>query len=173
MWFATCETTARIFANVVPLAQIPPVRGHVNDPRPVVLFDGDCAFCNATVRWTVKRDPLARLSFAPLASDAARRVVALGDPARDFDSLPDAIVLVDRAGVHTASTAVLRLARHLRFPWPALAVALLVPRPLRDAAYQVFARNRRRWFGRADACEIAPPGLAARMLEADKVPRGE
>ncbi|MXX72422.1 MAG: DUF393 domain-containing protein [Gemmatimonadetes bacterium] len=152
---------------------MPPVRGHVNDPRPVVLFDGDCAFCNATVRWTVKRDPLARLSFAPLASDAARRVVALGDPARDFDSLADAIVLGDGAGVPTASTAVLRLARHQRFPWPALAVALLVPRPLRDAAYQVFARNRRRWFGRADACEIAPPGLAARMLEADKVPRGE
>lgn len=138
----------------------------MKDPRPVVLFDGDCAFCNATVRWTVRRDPLARLSFAPLASGAARRVVALGDPARDFDSLPDAIVLVDRAGVHTESTAVLRLARHLRFPWPALAVALVVPRSLRDAAYQVLARNRYRWFGRADACEIPPPGLAARMLDA-------
>ena len=137
----------------------------MEDPRPVVLFDGDCAFCNATVRWTVKRDPLARLRFAPLATDAARRVVALGDPACDFDSLPDAIVLVDRAGVHTASTAVLRLARHLGFPWPALTVALLVPRPLRDAVYQVFARNRVRWFGRSDACEIPPPSLAARMLD--------
>ena len=137
----------------------------MEDPRPVVLFDGACAFCNATVRWTVKRDPLARLRFAPLASAAARRVVALGDPDCDFDSLPDAIVLVDRAGVHTASTAVLRLARNLRFPWPALTVALLVPRPLRDAVYQVFARNRVRWFGRADACEIPPPSLAARMLD--------
>ncbi len=137
----------------------------VKDPRPVVLFDGDCAFCNATVRWTVKRDPLARLRFAPLGSAAAPRVVALADPGFDFDSLPDAIVLVDRGGVHTASTAVLRLVRHLRFPYPALAVALLVPRPLRDAAYRVFARNRLRWFGRADECEVPPPSLAARMLD--------
>lgn len=138
----------------------------MKDTRPVVLFDGDCAFCNATVRWTLKRDPLARLRFAPLAADAARRAVALADPDLDFDSLPDAIVLVDRTGVHTASTAVLRMARHLSLPWPALTIALIVPRPLRDAVYQVFARNRYRWFGRADACEIPPPGLAARMLDA-------
>ena len=145
----------------------------MNDPRPVVLFDGDCAFCNATVRWTVKRDPLARLRFAPLASGAARRVVALADPDCDFDALPDAIVLADRDGVHTESTAVLRLARRLRFPWPALALALVVPRSLRDAPYRLFARNRYRWFGRADACEIPPPTLAARMLDADEVPPGE
>ena len=145
----------------------------MTDPRPVVLFDGDCAFCNATVRWTVRRDPLALLRFAPLASKAARRVVALSDPACDFDALPDAIVLADRGGVHTASTAVLRLTRHLRFPWPACALALLVSRPLRDAIYQAFARNRYRWFGRADGCEIAPPSLAARMLAADDVPGRE
>ena len=138
----------------------------MEDPRPVVLFDGDCAVCNAIVRWTVKRDPLARLRFAPLASDAARRVVALGNPGCDFDSLPDAIVLVDRDGVHTESTAVLRLARDLSLPYPALALALVVPRPLRDAAYRVFARNRLRWFGPADACDIPPPRLAAQMLDA-------
>lgn len=137
----------------------------MKDPRPVVLFDGDCAFCNSTVRWLVKRDTLARLRFASLGSRAARHVVALADPRLDFDSLPDAIILVDRAGVHTASTAVLRLAQLLRLPYPALSVALLVPRPLRDAAYDIFARNRNRWFGRADACEIPPPSLAARMLD--------
>ncbi len=147
-----------------------PARDPVTDPRPVVLFDGDCSFCNATVRWTVKRDPLARLRYAPLASEAARRVVAFSDPDCNFDSLPDAIVLADRGGVHTASTAVLRLTRHLRFPWPALSLALIVPRPLRDAVYNVFARNRLRWFGRADACEVPPPSLAARFLDADEVP---
>ncbi len=170
MWICDTENASPHFREPGPPYANGLVRDAVTDPRPVVLFDGDCAFCNATVRWTVKRDPLARLRFAPLASDAARRVVALADPGRDFDSLPDAIVLADRDGVHTASTAVLRLTRHLRLPWPACALALLVPRPLRDAAYQVFARNRIRWFGRADACEIPPPSLAGRMLDADEVP---
>ncbi len=141
----------------------------VTDPRPVVLFDGHCNFCNGTVRWTATRDPLARLRFAPLRSGAARRTVALTDPHLDFDALPDSIVLVDRAGVHTASTALLRIARHLRFPYPALAsIARVVPRPLREAAYRAFARKRYGWFGRTDECPLPPPGIAARFLEEDE-----
>lgn len=137
------------------------------DPGPVVLFDGHCNFCNGTVRWTARRDPLARLRFAPLDSAAARRTVALADPGMDFGALPDTIVLVDERGVHTGSTAVLRLARHLRFPYPALSTALIIPRPIRDAAYRVFARNRYRWFGRSEECPLPPPGFAARFLEED------
>ncbi len=135
---------------------------------PVVLFDGHCNFCNGTVRWTAKRDPTARLRFAPLRSDAARRTVALADPETDFDALPDSIVLVDEAGVHTASTALLRIARNLRFPYPALALGVIIPRPLRDAAYRAFARNRYRWFGRSDECPLPPPAFAARFLEDDE-----
>ena len=139
----------------------------MNDHRPVVLFDDDCSFCNATVRWTIERDPLARLRFAPLRSAAAHRAVALADPQTDFHALPDTIVLVDRGGVHTASTAVLRMARHLRFPYAALSLVLIVPRPLRDAAYRVLARNRYRWFGRGDDCPLPPPGFASRFLDED------
>lgn len=139
----------------------------MNESHPVVLFDGDCGFCNATVRWSIRRDPLARLRFAPLRSATARRAVALADPHTDFDALPDTIVLVDRGGVHTASTAVLRMLRHLRFPYPALSLALIVPRPLRDAAYRILARNRHRWFGQGDECPLPPPGLASRFLEDD------
>ena len=141
----------------------------MNNCHPVVLFDGDCGFCSAAVRWTVERDPLARLRFAPLRSAAARRAVALADPDTDFDALPDALVLVDR-GVHTGSTGVLRMARHLRPPYPALALALIVPRPLRDAAYRVLARNRHRWFGHAGECPLPPPDLASRLLDEDGPP---
>ena len=140
----------------------------MNDQRPVVLFDGDCSFCSATVHWTIERDPLARLRFAFLRSAAARRAVALADPDTDFDALPDAIVLVDRGGVHTASTALLRIARHLRFPYPALSLAVIIPRPLRDAAYRILARNRYRWFGRGDECPLPPPGFASRFLGDDE-----
>ena len=137
----------------------------MTDPRPVVLFDGVCNFCNATVRWTAAHDPHARLRFAPLGSAAARRTVALADPHTDFDAIPDTIVLVDHDGIHTASAAVLRMMRHLRFPYPMLSLAVIIPRPLRDAAYDVFARNRYRWFGRNDECPLPPPGLASRFLD--------
>ncbi len=137
----------------------------MTDPRPVVLFDGVCNFCNATVRWTAARDPRARFRFAPLHSPAAHRVITLADPGTGVDALPDSIVLVDQAGVHTASTALLRIARHLRFPYPALSLAVIIPRPLRDTAYRLFARNRYRWFGRSEECPLPPPGFASRFLD--------
>ena len=71
----------------------------INDPRPVVLFDGHCNFCNDTVRWAARRDPLARLRYAPLRSAAARRTVARADPHLDFDALPDAIAVDLRSGL--------------------------------------------------------------------------
>ncbi|MXW64833.1 MAG: DUF393 domain-containing protein [Bacteroidetes bacterium SB0662_bin_6] len=142
----------------------------MDDPGPVILFDGECNFCNATVRWTASREKHKRLHFASLQSRAARRIIALADPGIDFEALPDSLVFVDEEGVHTDSTANLRIARHLRFPWSLLVLAQIIPRPLRDAAYRSFARNRYRWFGRSDACPASPPDFAARFLDTEEEP---
>ena len=40
-----------------------------------------------------------------------------------------------------------------------------VPRPLRDRVYDAIARNRFRWFGRADACLVPTPALRERFLD--------
>ncbi len=133
--------------------------------RPVVLFDGHCSFCNRTVRWVIRRDPAAHFRFAPLRSAAAHRILAQADPELNPGALPDAMILVDRNGVHNASSAALRIARRLRFPWPIAAAALLVPRPLRDAAYHAFARNRYRWFPREESCPLPPPETRDRFLD--------
>lgn len=142
----------------------------MDDSRPVILFDGECNFCNATVRWTASREKHKRFHFAPLQSPAARRIIALADPGIDFEALPDSLVFVDENGIHTDSTANLRIARHLRFPWSLLVLAQIIPRPLRDAAYRSFTRNRYRWFGRSDACPAPAPGLAARFLDTEEEP---
>lgn len=136
--------------------------------RPIILFDGHCNFCNATVRWTAERDKRKRLHFAHLQSSAARRIIASADPEIEFEALPDSVVFVDEDGIHTDSTANLRIARHLRFPWFLLVLAWIIPRLLRDAAYRFFVRNRYRWFGRTDACPAAPPDFASRFFETEE-----
>lgn len=119
--------------------------------HPVVLFDGVCNLCNASVQWLIERDPPGRFRYASLQSAAARRLLSDRlDPA-EIEALPDAIVLVDEAGVHTASTAALRIARRLDLPWKAFAAFLVVPRFLRDGVYRFIARNRYRWFRHRDA----------------------
>ena len=128
----------------------------------VILFDGVCNLCNGAVQFVIARDPGARLQFAALQSPAAARLVA---SAGSRHALPDSIVLVEDGRLWTRSTAALRIARHLRFPWPAAYALIAVPRPLRDWVYDLVARNRYRWFGRRDVCMVPTPALRARFLE--------
>jgi predicted DCC family thiol-disulfide oxidoreductase YuxK len=66
--------------------------------------------------------------------------------------------------VYRRSTAVLRIARGLGFPWNLATVFLIVPRPIRDAVYRWVARNRYRWFGKKDTCRLPSPEERARFL---------
>ena len=128
---------------------------------PVVLFDGVCNLCNGFVQFVVQRDPGARFQFASLGSAAAERVLK-GAPAPAL--LPDSIVLVEGGKVFTQSTAALRIARRLTFPWPLAYSLIAIPRPVRDWAYTAVAQRRYRWFGRRETCMVPGPGLRDRFL---------
>jgi len=125
----------------------------------VLLFDGVCTLCNGFVRFVIERDPAGRFQFAPLQSDAARRLLSAAP-----QPLPDSLVLVENGRLFMRSTAALRVARGLRFPWPLAYVFVAVPRPVRDWVYDAVARNRYRWFGRRDVCMVPTPELRSRFL---------
>jgi predicted DCC family thiol-disulfide oxidoreductase YuxK len=137
------------------------------DVLPVVLFDGVCNLCNAAVLWLIERDGKGRLRYASLESEAAYRLLAEHLSREQIRALPDAMILVDEAGVHTRSTAALRSASVLGWPWKAASAFLAVPPVLRDAVYRFVARNRYRWFGTRDTCMIPTPEVATRFLDAD------
>ena len=127
----------------------------------VVLFDGECNLCNRAVQFVLRRDRRARFRFASLQSPAGRRLlagIALPTP------LPDSIVLLEAGRAFLRSGAALRIARGLGWPWRLFAALLLVPRPLRDWAYDVVARHRHRWFGRRSSCMVPTPELRDRFL---------
>lgn len=139
--------------------------------HPVVLFDGVCNLCNAWVGWLIERDRAGLFRYASLQSDAARELLSAQLTADEIDALPDAILLIDDSGVHTRSTAALRVAGKLGLPWKALVALLVIPRFARDAVYRFGARNRYRWFGLRDMCMAPAPELAARFLDAAELRR--
>ena len=129
---------------------------------PVVLFDGVCNLCNGSVRFVIERDPHKHFQFAPLQSETATTLIGgTADPL----AMPDSIVLVDDGRLYVRSTAALRIARRLRFPWPLLWVFMAVPRPLRDWVYDVIARHRYGWFGKRDTCMVPTKEIRDRFLE--------
>jgi predicted DCC family thiol-disulfide oxidoreductase YuxK len=124
----------------------------------IVLFDGVCNLCNAAVRFILARDPQGRFRFASLQSDVARRLLKGDGP-------PETIVLIEAGKIYAKSTAALRIARGLRFPWPLFYGLAVVPLFLRDLVYDWVARNRYRWFGKRDTCMLPTPETRGRFLE--------
>lgn len=134
----------------------------MSQPHPIILFDGVCNLCNASVNFVIDRDPDARFRFGALQSDAGRAL--LSRHAMD-DRWLDSIVLVEEEGVYTASDAALRIAVHLKGAWGLMRIFRIVPRPIRDAVYNWIARNRYHWFGKEDACRLPTPELRARFID--------
>jgi predicted DCC family thiol-disulfide oxidoreductase YuxK len=116
---------------------------------PIVLFDGDCAYCNGWVRWISKRDTRKRFRFVALESEEGRALRAQHQVPSDLDSM----VLVRNGHAHVKSCAAWRIFTELPgWKW-AGALLALVPKPLRNWGYDLIARNRHR-LGGADTCEL-------------------
>lgn len=127
----------------------------------IVLFDGTCAFCERSVTFIATRDPAGYFRFGASQTPAAQAVLAEFGETRESTR---SIILIEDGQLYRKSTAVLRIARRLPLPWSLAAVALLIPRPLRDAAYGVVAAVRHRLAGRSNACEIPPPEIRERLI---------
>ena len=128
---------------------------------PVLLFDGVCTLCDASVQFIIDHDSESQFRFASLQSDVGKRLAA--EYGVDAEAL-DTLVLIDDGCAFVRSEAVLRVASRLGRPWSWSGAFRVVPRPLRDGAYRVVARNRVRLFGQRDACRIPTPDLRARFL---------
>jgi predicted DCC family thiol-disulfide oxidoreductase YuxK len=74
------------------------------------------------------------------------------------------IILVEAGRVLTRSSAVLRMFSLLGFPFSLTAGFRLIPASLRDAVYDLIARNRIRWFGRMQTCRLPAPAERHRFL---------
>ena len=143
---------------------VPPGRARrsaINQGLAIILFDGECNLCASVVAFILPRDRRRRFRFAALQSDAGRRLLAGADCT--FGEL-STVVLVEGNRCWTRSDAMLRICCLLPRPWPALAGLRIVPRPLRDSAYALFADRRRRGFGRRSTCLISAPGWEDRFL---------
>jgi predicted DCC family thiol-disulfide oxidoreductase YuxK len=129
---------------------------------PVLLYDGLCGFCDASVQWVLTHDRGQIFRFAPLQGDTARAVLAAHP---EVPPNLDSLILVDGDRVHWYAGAVLGVGRRLPGIWGVMArLAGIVPRALLDPAYRLFARHRLRFWGRRDACRIPTPAERARFL---------
>jgi len=127
----------------------------------IVLFDGVCNFCNASVNFVIERDKAGYFKFVPLQSQIGEELVAKhGIDTEDTDS----VIVVENDRAYTHSSGALRVAKRLDGIWSWTYAFIAVPKPIRDFAYRLFAKHRYRLFGRQDACMMPTPEIRARFL---------
>jgi predicted DCC family thiol-disulfide oxidoreductase YuxK len=127
--------------------------GGINSPYGLILFDGVCVLCSRGCRFVTKRDRRGYFRYVPIQLAEGRSLAQqLGiDPDR-----PDSFALVANGQAYTKSEAALRIAREIprwRWTWAFHSI----PRVVRDAVYDLVARNRYGWFGRRDTCMLPTP----------------
>lgn len=132
----------------------------------LVLYDGTCGFCHASVRWILARDAHHRFCYAPLQGETAARIRAR-HPGLPEDT--DSVLLVMRfrhpdERVFWRSVAVLRICRLLGGVWVVPGLLHYLPSALTDLCYMAVARVRHRLFPPPDACSIPSEPERARFL---------
>jgi predicted DCC family thiol-disulfide oxidoreductase YuxK len=125
----------------------------------VILYDGVCVFCSRWIRFVASRD--RRFRFTAIQSGYGQRLAqALGINPED----PDTNAVIHGGVAYFKSDAALTVLSHLP-GWRWARVVRVVPKPLRDAVYNLVARNRYRIFGKYDACFVPDASLQARVIE--------
>ena len=122
----------------------------MNKPKKILLIDGECVLCNGLAKWLIPRIRKGPVGMGSLQDTGLLKSLSLSDQ-NDLSTL----IFIDEKGVHYKSSGVLRLFKLLSFPYPILAsVFFIVPRFLRDPIYNWVAKNRIKWFGRQDSCDL-------------------
>jgi predicted DCC family thiol-disulfide oxidoreductase YuxK len=127
----------------------------------VILYDGVCVFCSRWIRFIAKRDTAKRFRFTAIQSPYGTCLAqAFGIDPND----PDTNAVIHGGMAYFKSDAALTVLSSLP-DWRWTRALFAVPKPLRNAVYNLVAKNRYRIFGKYDECFLPDADMRARVLE--------
>lgn len=128
--------------------------------KPLVLFDGVCNLCNASVQFIIEHDPEGKIMFCSLQSERGQAILThLGMKTDDFDTF----IFIEQGKAYTRSSGILKEVSYFAGWWRFLSIFSIIPKRIRDFFYNIVAQNRYRWFGKKESCWIPTPELKARF----------
>ncbi len=128
---------------------------------PIWLFDSHCVLCSRGVQYTLRHEKAPRIQFIAIQSNDGRALAKRHG--LDPDD-PATFLLIESEQALERSDAVIALSHHLKGPARVLPLFRFLPKRLRDAIYDVVARNRYRIFGKIETCMIPTPAMRNRFV---------
>ncbi|WP_339627384.1 DUF393 domain-containing protein [uncultured Maribacter sp.] len=130
--------------------------------KKIILFDGVCNLCNATVQFVIKKDKKDLFRFTPLQSDTGKKL--LTERNIDTEDIDSIILIEPNVAYYTKSTAALEIGKNLNGLRTLSSILLWLPETFRNIVYDFVAKNRYKWYGKKDSCMIPTEELKNKFI---------
>ena len=117
---------------------------------PIVFFDGECGLCSRVVRFINRYEKKEVISFSPLQSDFAIKVLANKNIKPDLNTF----YFYSNDTITDRSSGVLKIIPFLKWYFSFLLIFWIVPKFIRDFFYNIIAKNRLKIY--KDVCSYSP-----------------
>lgn len=131
----------------------------MNKNHQIVLFDGDCNFCNFWVKFIIERDKKDQFRFASLQSEKGTELLNRYGLKTDLST----VVLIKNSKAYTKSSAALLIAVSLGGIISGGIVFWIVPKFIRDAVYDLIAGNRKKLL-KNESCIFPDSAIRTKFL---------
>ncbi len=113
----------------------------------IVLFDGECQFCNKWICFVKSKLQRNEISLLPFNSSQAIEIL------KDYKMTnQNSVVYIKDDLVCLRSRAVLKICRQLKFPYNLLQILTILPTFLLDFCYEFIAKRRLIFNSRKECC---------------------
>lgn len=131
--------------------------------KKIILFDGVCNLCDASVQFIIKNDKNDVFRFVAIQSELGQKLIKyLGVDTSKTDSI---ILYEPGIAYYFKAEAALRIAKELRSWHSILYIFINIPNFIKNGVYDFIAKNRYKWYGKKEACMIPTPELKSKFLD--------
>ena len=136
------------------------VVSNIEIEKGLVLFDGECNFCDATVQFIIKYDKYDKIRFASQQSEIGMKILNENDAINSLNT----IFFIKNKTVFSKSDAIIEISK-LLVGYPRIfTIMKIIPKQIRDYCYDKFSKNRYNLFGKKTDCIIPTLAIKNKFL---------
>lgn len=132
------------------------------DVKHIIIYDGECNYCDAIVQFLIRVDKKNEFKFAHISSQAGSKML---NKFGIDSNLHDSFIYVKDHEYYMYSDGAGQVLLQLGGAYALMGkILLVIPLNIRDAIYKWVARNRYKLFGHKQSCDIPSQSILDKFL---------